>query len=144
MKLNKNVVGLAVAVVGLSLAAQAPAVFAKQKANDHSVVSVSSSSEATAVAAAKVRLPGTVKMTHLDRYHGKATWKIRILSADGLQRGDFRIDATTGLILNSKIKQLSSHQVDRAAKLAAKIEKEKLHLAEKAHKLELKGQKSKQ
>lgn len=135
--------GLAVAVVGLTAVSQVPAVFAQSGTNnrsEHSPISVSSVaiSEATAVATAQGKLAGTVKKTHLDRYHGKATWKISILSTDGLTRGDFRIDATTGLVLQSKIKQIGKNHIDQATRLEMKTEREKLHLTEKQHKFEVK------
>ena len=140
MKMNKNVAGLAVVVVGLSMATQVPVVFAEQGANEHSPVSVSSVaiSEATAIATAQTKLAGAMTKSHLSRDHGKATWKIRILSTDGTQRGDFRIDAITGDILKFVIKPVRGHHADRAAKLVAKAEAKRLHLVEKQHKLEVK------
>ncbi|MFZ2187115.1 MAG: PepSY domain-containing protein [Candidatus Moraniibacteriota bacterium] len=140
MKMHKSIFGLALAVAGVAAVSQAPAVFARQGGSEHGPVATASVavSQAKAIEIAQGKLAGAMTRAHLDTYNGKATWKIRILSTDGLQRGDFRIDATTGVILNFNIRTIKSHQIDRAAALATKIEKKKLHLAERAHKLELK------
>lgn len=143
MKMNKNVMGLAVAVVGLTAVSQAPAVFAQSETNNRSerspiAVASVAISEVMAVATAEGKLAGTVKKTHLDRYHGKVTWKIRILSTDGLTRGDFRIDGTTGLIVQSKIRQIGKNHLSQTTRLSMKIEREKSHLLEKQHKFEMK------
>lgn len=59
-----------------------------------------------AVAAAQAKLAGTLRKAKLTRDHGQATWKVRIVSTDGLQRGDFRIDAMTGNVIGERIKTL--------------------------------------
>jgi len=113
MKINKNAVGLAVAVVGLTLAAQVPGVLAQGRENnrsEQSPISVTSVaiSEARAIEIAQGKLSGTVKNVHLDREHKKATWKVRIVSTDGTQMGFFRIDANTGVVLKSAIKSIGT------------------------------------
>jgi hypothetical protein len=60
--------------------------------------------EAEAIAIAQAKLAGTVTKVKLKCEGGKAVWQVRIRSTDGLQRGDFRINALTGVVLREKIK----------------------------------------
>lgn len=158
MKINKGVVSLAVVVAGIAGVSQISAVSAKQDAgnnvSEHRSISGASVaiSQARATEIAQGLLAGTVKQIHLDRGdHGKAVWKVRILSTDGTQRGDFRINATTGDVLKSSINPIGSGHANEAMKTADKLEKEKLHtanklekeklhIAEKAHKAEVEKQ----
>ncbi|MDO8565605.1 MAG: PepSY domain-containing protein [Candidatus Moranbacteria bacterium] len=132
MQVNKNIVGLAVAVVGLTLAAQVPGVLAQGGENNRSEQSPISEaavaiSEARAIEIAQGELPGTVRKAHLDMERGTATWKVRIISADGFQRGSFRIDANTGALLKSIIKPIGIKHADRGDK----FEKKGRHLGER-------------
>lgn len=146
MKINKGIVSLAIVVAGIAGVSQVSAVSARQdasKTSEHRATFEASVviSRVKVTGIAQGLLAGTLKQIHLDRgNHGKATWKVRILSTDGTQRGDFRIDATTGVVLKSVIKPIGSGHGDQATRIADKLEKEKLHLAEKAHKRELKKQ----
>ena len=114
MKMNKTALGLAVAIVGLTVGTQVPQAFAQSgdmHRSDRSPVSVDAVTikEDQAVAIAKTKLDGTVVRIHLDRYRGTATWKVKILSTDGTQKGSFRIDAMTGEILKFKIHDVKAH-----------------------------------
>lgn len=111
MKMNKKVLGLAVAIVGLTALTQVPSVSAswgEKNRSEHSPISIEAVAikEAAAITIAKTKLDGTVVKIHLDRYHGKATWKVRILSTDGTQKGSVRIDANSGEILNFTLKSV--------------------------------------
>lgn len=141
MKINKGVVSLAVVVAGIAGMSQVSAVFARGVETPHSVVLPASVaiSQTRATEIAQGLLLGTVKQIHLNRgNHGKVVWKVQILSIDGTQRGSFRIDATTGDVLQSKIKPVGTSHLNQADRVVAKLEKEKLHIAEKANRLELK------
>lgn len=137
MQVNKNVVGLAIAVVGLTLAAQVPGVLAQGRENNRSEQSPISAtsvaiSEARAVEIAQGELPGTVKKSHLDMERGTPTWKVRILSTDGSQSGFFRIDANSGVILKSMIKPIGTMHTDRGNT----SERRGQHLGERGHRFE--------
>ncbi len=67
--------------------------------------------EAQAIATAQTKLAGTVTKARLKCKEGKAVWQIRIRSTDGLQRGDFRIDALTGEVLRERIKTRRQHHL---------------------------------
>jgi uncharacterized membrane protein YkoI len=118
MHINKRVL-VAVAVVGFVVVAQSEAVSANQggmgsgehRGAGRSLVSTTTVviTQARASEIALGQLPGTVKKIHLNRHHGKASWRVRVMSTDGTQRGDFLIDATTGDVLKSKIKSVKSH-----------------------------------
>lgn len=137
MQVNKNVVGLAMAVVGLTLATQVPGVLAQGGENNRSeqspiAIASVAVSEARAVEIAQGELSGTVKKAHLDMERGTATWKVRIISTDGLQRGSFRIDANTGALLKSIIKPIGTKHTDQRDK----FEKKGRHLEERNHRFE--------
>ncbi len=146
MKMQKSalVAVAAVAVVTFGVSAQsADARKGADDINEHAAISTVgvTVTRDQAIATAKARLDGTVKKAQLEREHGKKTWQVRILSTDGLKRGDFRIDATSGDILREKIKDIGSKKLERAQKLAEKMEKKKLKLEAKKLKLEEKAKK---
>lgn len=137
MQVNKNVVGLAVAVVGLTLAAQAPGVLAQGRENnrsEQSPISVASVviSEARAIEIAQGELSGTAKKSHLDMERGTPTWKVHIFSTDGSQFGFFRIDANSGVILKSAIKPIGIMHTKRGNV----SERRGQHLGERGHRFE--------
>jgi hypothetical protein len=98
---------LVLGVLALLVALPAAPALARRGADDNSMPAAVAQTTVTrdqAIAIAKGRLDGTVKKAKLEREHRKVVWKVRIYSTDGLKRGDFRIDATTGAILREKIK----------------------------------------
>ncbi len=116
--LKKIVLG----AMALAIALPATPAFARRSADDsHSSVSAANVTvtKERAIAIAQAKLAGTVRKAKLEREHGKATWKVRIISTDGLQRGDFRIDATTGAVLREKIKNIRGNK--RGSSLLKKL-----------------------
>jgi uncharacterized membrane protein YkoI len=119
--LKKVVLG----ALALAIALPAAPAFARRGADDNqgatksawaAVVTVTRDQ---AIATAQGKLAGTVRKAKLEREHGKATWKVRIISTDGLKRGDFRIDAMTGAVLREKIKNIRGN--NRGSKLLKKL-----------------------
>lgn len=84
-----------------------------------------------AIATAKTKLDGTVRKAELERDHNRAVWKIRILSTDMTQRGDFRINALTGDILRFRIKTV--HGNGEKVALKVKSAKDSQHEANDNH-----------
>jgi uncharacterized membrane protein YkoI len=124
MRINKGIVSLAIVVAGATGVSQISAVSARGIESPHSTVSPSSVaiSQARAVEIAQGQLAGTMKKAFLKKKQGKAIWRITILSTDGLQRGDFRIDATTGAVLQSKIKPVGT-KTAHETRLSEKVNK---------------------
>ncbi len=111
--------------MALTIALPAAPAFARRGADDNQgatqsawAVNVTVTKE-QAIATAQGKLAGTVRKAKLEREHGKATWKVRIISTDGLKRGDFRIDATTGALLREKIKDIRGNK--RGSSLLKKL-----------------------
>lgn len=72
--------------------------------------------EAQAIAIAQAKLAGTVVKAKLKCENSKAVWQIRMRSNDGLQRGDFRIDALTGEVLRERIKTRRQNHLSNVLK----------------------------
>ncbi len=132
--LKKVVLG----AMALAIALPAAPAFARRSADDNQGATQSAwAANVTvtrdqAVATAQGRLAGTVRKAKLEREHGKATWKVRIISTDGLKRGDFRIDATTGAVLREKIKNIRGNK--RGSSLLKKLKKqESEHESDNGH-----------
>lgn len=119
----------------LTLTSSAEARRGADDVNEHAAISTVgvAISQAKAIEIAQSKLAGTVKKAQLELEHGKKTWQVRILAADG-KRGDFRIDAQSGEVLRSKIKATSDG--DRSAKLMTKAEKKRLKMEAKQKKFE--------
>jgi uncharacterized membrane protein YkoI len=99
-------------VLAFGLAVPGSVVFAAEQVNSDTEAGESRGVDrAQAVTLAQEKFPGTVTRVLLESGHAKSVWKVRIVSADGTKRGDFRIDGKTGDILKMKIKNIHGKKI---------------------------------
>ncbi|MCC6141781.1 MAG: PepSY domain-containing protein [Nitrospira sp.] len=92
--------------VGTVLALGTPAWSEKKKCEDGDIAALAKEATVTieqAVKTAVEKVPGTVVEAELEKKHGKPTWEVDVLGADGMVT-EVCIDAVTGAVLGTEAK----------------------------------------
>jgi len=92
--------------VGTVLALGTPAWSDKKKGEEGDVAALAKDAKITIEQAAKTaveKVPGTVVEAELEKKHGKTTWEVEVLGADG-KVTEVCIDAATGDVIGTEAK----------------------------------------
>ena len=104
-------------VVGTVLALETPAWSDKKKGEEGDIAALAKEAKITieqAVKTAVEKVPGTVVEAELEKKHGKTTWEVEVLGADGAVT-EVCIDAVTGAVIGTEAKD-KKHEMKKEGK----------------------------